>query len=77
MKELNALEPLSKFKHNMRLHQAVCKNCKLPQKYRNTMHRAINGGIKVSKSTNGPPVERQPKGGSMNFYRTKPYPYSM
>lgn len=52
--DLKDLEPLSKFKHNPRMHQAVCQNCRMPQAHRNMMHKALQAPfkpIKVKKGT--------------------------
>ena len=56
MKDLKDLEPLSKFKHNPRMHQAVCQNCRMPQAHRNMMHKALQAPFKPSKVKKGTPV---------------------
>ena len=59
MKTLKDLEPLGKFRRNMRMEQSVCKNCVLPQKMRVNRKKG-----KVEKT--------RPND---NFYHTKPFPY--
>ena len=75
MRDLKDLEPLSKFKHNPRMHQAVCQNCRMPQAHRDMMHKALQAPFKPGKVKQGTPVEKQPKGTNNNFYHVKPYPY--
>ena len=78
MHDLKKLEPLSKFKNNGRLYKAVCKNCRMPSKYRSIMHQTLNGQVSNTKPkvpSKGTPIEKQPKGSVSNFYKVKPYPY--
>ena len=74
------MDKLSKFRKNMRMEQAVCRNCVMPQRHRNTMAMALNGAAQMGahaakRVSNGTPVEKRDVSQVGNFYKTKPYRY--